>query len=57
MEKLIAKLVETVISQSSAEFRNQVKDMVKDLDKLAKKTKSPWDDIFVMLLKAILDMK
>ncbi len=57
MEKLIAKLVETVIKKSSAEFRNKVKDFVGELEVTAKKTKSPWDDIFVMLLKVLLDIE
>lgn len=51
MEKVVAKILEKVLSQLSDQFRAQLVLMVKNLEKAAATTENPWDDILVILLK------
>jgi len=54
MDKIIAKIIEAVIKNMSAEFRENLTQAVLILEKNAKESKNPWDDIGVMILKVAL---
>lgn len=54
MEKLIVRIVEEMIKRISPEMRSYLEEYVKKLEKLSLETKNPWDDILVMVLKAVL---
>lgn len=57
MNNWIAALIRQMLSVISPELRKVVTELVNKLEADAKKTPNPWDDIFVGLLKYILDMK
>ncbi len=56
MEKLLVKLLKQIIQQTSPELRTKMVSAVDDLEEVAEKTASPWDDILVMLLKVLMGM-
>ena len=54
MEKIIAKVIEKLLSQMSDSLRKTIIEEVKRLDEVAIKTQNPWDDILVLMLKVAL---
>lgn len=57
MEKLIARILEEMIKQISPEMHDYIVDYVKKLEGVAQTTKNTWDDIMVMVLKAVLNIE
>jgi len=57
MEKIIAKVIEKVISQMSDNFRKQIIESIKDLEVAAEATQNPWDDILVLILKVAVGIE
>jgi len=53
MQTIIALLISVI----SPEIRNLLIVFVKDLKVKASKTPNPWDDVFVLILCTILDIK
>ena len=54
--KLIAALLNYLIDNISPQLREEIVAAVKRLDEKAKTTKNQVDDMFVMFLKAILNI-
>ena len=52
----LVKIAQMIIANMSEDLKAFVKSAVKDLETKAKGTKSPWDDMFVTLLKVILGL-
>jgi len=53
-EKLLLWLITQVVANISEPLRNFLQQMVAQLENTANQTPNPWDNILVMLLKAIL---
>lgn len=51
------KLVEQIVNSISPELRKAVIGFVEQLEKQAKATPNPWDDVFVGVLKLVLAIK
>jgi len=49
--------IQWFLSQISPQLRGLVIKVIKDLETLSKTTPNKWDDIFVAVLKQILDIK
>ena len=56
MIKIIGKLLPLIISAISPEVRDETISLVKVLDKKAKATPNPIDDVFVGILKIIINV-
>jgi len=56
MEKIIAKVIEKMITQLSPQLRITVEEAVRRLEETSKQTKNPWDDILVMILKVAMGL-
>ena len=54
MNKWLAALLEQILKQISPELRNALVVLIKELEKDAKATKNPWDDILVGIVKFLL---
>jgi len=54
MNKIIEKLLPLILTVLSPEIKKAVVQLVISLDKQAKKTPNPWDDVFVDILKSIV---
>lgn len=55
IKKILIPLLIQVINKASPEVRQLIKEQVIALEKKAEATKSPYDDIIVMIIKAILN--
>lgn len=56
MNEWLLRIVGLVIGQISPELRNGMITFVKNLEAQAKKTPNPWDDIFVDILRSVLNI-
>jgi len=54
MERIMSKLVEEMIRKMSPQMRSTLVEYVDGLEDMAETTKNPWDDILVIVLKAVL---
>jgi len=57
MNEWLLRIIGMVFSVMTPELRTGMESFVKRLESDAKKTPNPWDDIFVGVLKSILNMK
>lgn len=57
MNEWLLRIIAMVFGVMSPELRTGITGYVKRLEADAKKTPNPWDDIFVGLLKSILNIK
>ncbi len=57
MSTWLAMLLEQVVKQMSPEIRDGMVKFVLQLEKNAKATPNPWDDIFVGIVKFVLVIK
>ena len=57
MNEWLFRLIGLVLGQISPELRKAVVDWVTDMELEAKKTPNPWDDIFVGVIKSVLNIK
>jgi len=55
MNKLFAKLIPLILATISPEIKKALTEFVNRLESDAKKTSNPWDDMFVAILKSIID--
>ena len=53
--KIILSILSEMIKKLSPQIRQQINKFLDDLEKQAQQTKSPYDDIFVKLIKAIFN--
>ena len=56
MEKYFIKLAKLIISRISEDFKDEVKKKIIILEKIAKKTDNPFDDMFIETLKIVFDI-
>ena len=54
MNKWLYRLIALVVSVISPEIRKGGMELLNELEKKAKATPNPWDDIFVDMLKSIM---
>lgn len=54
MDKIIAKVLEKIVGNMSDQLRNEIIQVMKRLEDVARKSENPWDDILVMILKVAL---
>ena len=54
MDKWIFRLIGLVVGVASPEIRKGATDLLDDLEKRAKATPNPWDDMLVGMLKQIM---
>ena len=57
MNAWLAMLLEQVVKQMSPDIREGMVKFVLQLEKNAKATSNPWDDIFVGIVKFVLVIK
>lgn len=54
MDKWALRLIKLIFSVASPDLRKALEEFLNQLEKQAKATKNPWDDILVGLLKQVL---
>jgi len=54
MEKLVVRIIETILNRISPELRREINEFVLKLEVAAEATDNPWDDLAVMVLKIAL---
>lgn len=54
MDKILAKIIESILNQMSDQLRTELVNVIKRLEALAAQTKNPWDDLLVLILKIAL---
>jgi len=57
MNEWILRLITLIVGAASPELRTMIKEWVLELDKRAKETPNPFDDVLVGLIKIVLDIK
>lgn len=57
MNEWILRLITLVVGSASPELRNIIKEWVTELEKRAKATPNPFDDVLVGLIKVVLNIK
>lgn len=57
MEKIISRILEEILKNMSPELRKEIIEAVRKLDEKAKATVNPWDNLVVLVLKILLDIK
>jgi hypothetical protein len=57
MDKWLAVLLKQIVTQVSPQIRAAMEEFIAKLDKDAKATANPWDDILVGLIKLVLAIK
>ena len=57
MDNWVAMIVRQLLAVISPELRTAMVEFVGELEKRAKETPNPWDDIAVGILKTVLLMK
>lgn len=57
MNEWLLKIVSLVFTVMTPELRTGIVAYIKRLESDVKKTPNPWDDIFVDILKSILNIK
>lgn len=56
MNEWILRLITLIVGAASPELRQLVKEWVIELDKRAKETPNPFDDVLVGLIKIVLNV-
>jgi len=56
MNEWILRLIALVVNSASPELRTMIKEWVLELEKRAKETPNPMDDILVALIKVVLNI-
>lgn len=54
MNEWILRLLKLILSVASPELRKMLEQFLDQLEKQAKATKNPWDDILVALLRQLI---
>lgn len=54
---IVMQILPTLISQISPVLREMIKTFILELEKKAKESQNPFDDMFVALLKAVFDIE
>jgi len=57
MERIIARIFEEILNRMSPELQRAIAEKVIELEKVAKGTVNPWDDVGVILLKIVLKIE
>lgn len=57
MNDLIMRLIGLVLTVMTPELRTELLQFVANLEAQAKGTPNPWDDMFVAVLKTVLNIK
>jgi len=57
MNEWILRLITLVVNSASPELRKIIKEWVLELEKRAKETPNPFDDVLVGLIKIVLNIK
>ncbi len=57
MNEWILRLITLVVGSASPELRKIIKEWVLELEKRAKETPNPFDDVLVGLIKIVLNVK
>lgn len=57
MEKYLLGILRLLLTVMSPELRKNLEDFVKQLEVNAAKTVNEWDDVFVAILKTLLQIK
>lgn len=55
-ERLILPVLQHTVKSASPEIRHDLVEFLEGLEKRAKATPNPFDDLFVMLVRGILDL-
>lgn len=56
-ERLLLMLLPTILSSISPALREFLIDSINHMEANAEKTDNPWDDMFVKIIKALLNIK
>jgi len=56
-EKLLVQLIPLVVNMVTPELQELLEESIVDLERKAKATKSPWDDVLIQILKEFLIQK
>ena len=57
MNEWILRLITLIVGSASPELRQLIKEWVLELEKRAKETPNPFDDVLVGLIKIVLNIK
>ena len=55
MNSILKKLIPLILATISPEVKDLMKSFIAKLDEQAKATSNPWDDMFVAILKEIIN--
>jgi len=55
--KILATIIEELLKRVSPEIRMAIRRWIGELEKSAKDSKNPWDDLFVALLKIVFGVE
>jgi nitrate reductase assembly molybdenum cofactor insertion protein NarJ len=55
--RILATVLEELLKRVSPEIRLSIRKWIQELEKNAKETKNPWDDLFVALLKIVFGVE
>jgi len=55
--RILATVLEELLKRVSPEIRLSNRKWIQELEKSAKETKNPWDDLFVALLKIVFGVE
>ena len=56
MSGCIVRLIRLVLSQISPELRKMIESAIETWEEKAKETKTPWDDIAILLVKILIGL-
>jgi len=51
--RILATVLEELLKRVSPEIRLSIRKWIQELEKNAKETKNPWDDLFIALLRIV----
>lgn len=57
MNEWLLRLISLIVGSASPELRAMIKEWVLELEKRAKATPNPFDDVLVGLIKVVLNIK
>jgi len=55
--RILATVLEELLKRVSPEIRLSIRKWIQELEKNAKETKNPWDDLFIALIKIVFGME
>jgi len=55
--KILAAVIEELLKRISPEIRMSIRKWLEELERKAKETKNPWDDLFVAVLKIMFGVE